>query len=410
MDRITRLRIRQVRAIERVDLDLAGPLTVLIGENGSGKSTIIECLEILRKAADSQFTRALYEQHRGLAGLLRKGAASMALGVTLEDDGGTDAMLSYDFELEPRLAGFAVVEEVVTATADGCAPTTVLRRSRDRAEVTEEEGSTLHPLPDSALRPDQLVVASGRVPGPHATLDRLAAALAGIEVHLAFDTIASWAARRYQFSQSIRSAATLVPADRLDLLGFNLASAWMELRNRPSAEWDHILDTVRLGIGDHVDNVVVHADPSGGQVLLSLRLKGLPDPISAADLSDGQLAWLAFVALAQLGDRRSLLAVDEPELHLHPSLLGRVVSLLSNLPGTAPTLLSTHSDRVLEMLDDPAEAVRVCALEGTCARVRRIDPTGLDGWLRSFSDLGEIRAAGYLNQVLADDAATKDTP
>ena len=37
--------------IESIDLEISRPLTVLIGENGSGKSTVVECLELLRKAA-----------------------------------------------------------------------------------------------------------------------------------------------------------------------------------------------------------------------------------------------------------------------------------------------------------------------------------------------------------------------
>lgn len=56
MDRITRVRIRNVRAIVSLDLELTQPITVLIGENGSGKSTILECLELLRRAADPNFT------------------------------------------------------------------------------------------------------------------------------------------------------------------------------------------------------------------------------------------------------------------------------------------------------------------------------------------------------------------
>jgi predicted ATPase len=38
-DRVTQLSIAGMRCIDEITLDL-GPLTVLIGENGSGKSTI----------------------------------------------------------------------------------------------------------------------------------------------------------------------------------------------------------------------------------------------------------------------------------------------------------------------------------------------------------------------------------
>jgi recombinational DNA repair ATPase RecF len=64
MDRITRLRIENVRAIEFVDLVLGWPLTVLIGENGSGKSTILECLELLRKVAGAPIRPSIHPRWR----------------------------------------------------------------------------------------------------------------------------------------------------------------------------------------------------------------------------------------------------------------------------------------------------------------------------------------------------------
>lgn len=46
-DRVTWMRVRGMRSLADVELDLRG-LTVLIGENGSGKSTILEAVELLR--------------------------------------------------------------------------------------------------------------------------------------------------------------------------------------------------------------------------------------------------------------------------------------------------------------------------------------------------------------------------
>ncbi|MFL5356783.1 AAA family ATPase [Archangium sp.] len=51
---ITELRIEGLRTIEKLHLKLDG-LTVLIGENGSGKSSIIEACELLRRATSERF-------------------------------------------------------------------------------------------------------------------------------------------------------------------------------------------------------------------------------------------------------------------------------------------------------------------------------------------------------------------
>lgn len=402
MDRITRVRIKNVRAIESVDLELGHPVTVLIGENGSGKSTILECLELLRKAAEPGFMAQLYAQHRGMPGLLRKGAPALELGVVIEDDAGKLPRIEYAFALATRVAGAVVEYErmLVGPMNNAEKPLVALRRTADRGEMFDQKEGKLVPVPPEAMKPDQLVVASfGSLP-PQKAIERLLRVLRGIEVHLPFDTVAAWAARAYQFSKSLRSTTMLLPAERLDLLGFNLANAWSEINNGPSERRDHAHALVRLGLGEHIDSVVTKADPGGGHVALALTVQGLAEPIMAADLSDGQLSWLAFIALTRLNPGRALLAVDEPELHLHPSLLGRVVTMLARLPGGAPVVLSTHSDRVLELLDDPADAVRVCSLEGSRAHLSRIDAAELPRWLEKFGDLGQVRAAGYLARIL----------
>lgn len=400
MDRITRLHILNVRAFERLDLDLVDPATVLIGENGSGKSTVLECLELLRKSADPQFLSLFYAHHRGMPGLLRKGASYLGLGVRVEREGGGGA-LDYGFTLGASGNGVVVTGELLDDVDQG-----------HRVLAVAPGEVVFHPLGGAARdltarslggRAGHWLPALGDADDP--TAQRVLAALRGIEVHLGFDSRASWAARTYQRPESLRVASTLFPAERLGLLGFNLANAWSELLARPSARREEATELVRLGLGERVDSVVVRPDPGGGNVYLGLRFKDLAEPVLAAELSDGQLAWLAWVAMALLGAGRSLLAVDEPELHLHPALLGRVVSLLCNLPDGAPVLLSTHSDRVLELLDDPAEALRVCTLEGSRAVVSYLDREQLPRWLAEFGDLGQLRAAGYLHRVLVPGSA-----
>ena len=409
MDRITQVRIKNVRSIEHIELDLTWPLTVLIGENGSGKSTIIECLELLRKAADPSFIQQFYHLHRGMPGLLRKGASAIELAVVVKDDTGKLPDMDYSVVLSKQLAGVVVQRELLLVGPMNHAekPLTALRRTADQGEMFDQSARRLVPIPQGAMKHDQLVIASfGNLP-PQEAIERLLRVLSGVEVHLPFDTLAAWAVQSVQRPPTLRGTGMLVPAERLTLLGHNLASAWSRLKNIDDAHWRHTMGLVRLGLGESVDSINTVADAGGGYVGLVLKRTDLPEPIPASNLSDGQLAWLAFVALAQLHAERSLLAVDEPELHLHPSLLGRVVTMLANLPGAAPVVLSTHSDRVLELLDDPAGAVRVCSLIGGRTEVSRIDAGELPRWLKEFGDLGQLRAQGYLSRVLVP---TQPTP
>ena len=119
--------------------------------------------------------------------------------------------------------------------------------------------------------------------------------------------------------------------------------------------------------------------------------------IPAASLSDGQLAYLAFVALARLPTDRSVLVFDEVELHLHPRLLTQVLSLLQSIAQKTPVVLTTHSRQLLDNLDNPAESVGVLELDPQTLRttLQRFDKQALEMWLDDYGGLGHLLDAGY---------------
>jgi predicted ATPase len=162
---------------------------------------------------------------------------------------------------------------------------------------------------------------------------------------------------------------------------------------------------VRLGLGYDVETISLRAGSSGGTHSLWLKMQGQDELISASSISDGMLAYLAFVALYRLPrPDRSLLVFDEPDLHLHPELLGRVVGYFERIAEDCPVLLTTHSDRLLDGLSNPAQSVRVCQLEqpGAKTQLSTLDAEGLASWLEKYRGLGDLRSAGHLRQIIAE--------
>ena len=235
------------------------------------------------------------------------------------------------------------------------------------------------------------------------TFMRMQRALASIEVHLPFDVFPAWAARAHNRPSAMRGSMLLQPTDHLDRLGGNIANAYHSLRVEHDDEhWRTTMDYVRLGLGDRVESVNTRADASGGSIALWLKIKHRDAQIPAAGLSDGTLAYLAFVALYRLRPARSLLVFDEPDLHLHPAMLARVSGFFEAMAADGPVVITTHSDRLLDTLRDPAAVVRVCELEEPEAttRVRALDREALSAWLDEYRGVGELRSAGYLHTVL----------
>lgn len=405
-DRITEIRIRGLRTIADLTLPLEG-LTVLAGENGTGKSSILEACEILRRAAGPSFFDELHAIHGGASHLLRHGAATLELGVTIHAhretglEGARTHELTYDVTLGRPGSSFSISAETVRFT-DAPPDVFLLRRAGGAASVNHAYGTT----PIDALRDDELALLHPQVVSRQEWVATVAAALAAIDVHVPFEVVPQWITRAHDRRSATRSTIVLQPTRRLERLGANLANAYNAIRvDFDDERWHTTMDLVRLGLGDHVESVKLRPDPGGGSIALWIKLRNRDEQIPASALSDGELAYLAFVALYRLDSRRSLLAFDEPDLHLHPGLLARVADFFESLAEAHPVMIATQSDRLLDCLSDPAHSVRVCDLdpETRATSVRRLDAEALDEWLTRYRGVGELRSAGYLGQVLKDE-------
>ncbi|MBI5487249.1 MAG: ATP-binding protein [Deltaproteobacteria bacterium] len=183
-------------------------------------------------------------------------------------------------------------------------------------------------------------------------------------------------------------------------LGSNLANAYFTLRN-DHREWEETLAYVRLGLGETVEDVSIEAPPGGGYIALQVKYRGTAEPTPCAALSDGTLAYLAFVALYRLPGAGGLVAFDEPETHLHPALLGRVLDMFESMAHDRPVVLATHSDRLLDGLSDPVKSTLLFELdERRRTRVLRPDASRLEKWLADYRGLGDVRAEGHESEVM----------
>ncbi|MBC7976013.1 MAG: ATP-binding protein [Myxococcales bacterium] len=382
-DRITQVRFSGLRTAADIVLDCE-PMTVLIGPNGVGKSTLIEGLELLRKLSlGPEFLRALNDDHGGAAWLLRRNTSELKLGADISDG---QSVLSYDIVLARRNGSFVTQSESLRIEGDP-----VYVRDGDTIVGSSEAGSA---LPSGTIYTKWPLLSMLLAASP--TAARAVNALAGIEVHVPFATQARWFGPGAAPERTMRGDAIVQSTDRLDRGGANLANAVHELRNRH--DWADTLETIRLVIDEDIIDVTTPASASGGSIGLSVTYR-TSGSIPAFALSDGTLALLGLIAIARLDggeSTRSLLVMDEPELHLHPGAIGQIVALLEECSAKHPVVIATHSDRLLDSLSDPASATVLCDLdERRSLQLRRPDKPQLERWLAEYRGIGQLRAEGY---------------
>jgi predicted ATPase len=405
-DRITQIRIRGLRVVEDLTLDLDG-LTVLIGDNGSGKSTILEAFEILRLAAmpGLKFTQDILHIKFGpVANLIRVGSSELALGLTITD-GRHGYTLDYSFVVKIVGSRSAeVASELLISRPDPAGkPTNILVREGSQTYVyfgggtyrTASEASELPASRNFTLGPDELALSSF-VLGAHPALERVRKVLERVDYQVPFETRPIWQQNELGIRKGPRWPNSLESTEAVGRYGANLANCFSALKNRDSEVWERVLDRARLALSHELRDLLIVVS-GRGEIALEARFANIPDRTLPIEVfSEGQLSFLLLIALVELDNSRSVLAFDEPEIHLHPGLLVNALHLLELVTVNCPVILATHSDRLLDALENPTKSVLLCELDergGT--RLLRPDEEKLKSWLEDYRGLGSLRAEGY---------------
>ncbi len=364
MNKLSRIEIQGYKSLRHIDLRDLGPLNVMIGANGAGKSNFLSFFSLLNWMSTGAFQQFVLI-HGSANSLLTNGAkATPQITATLafDTDDGTNTY-------HQRLAH--------------AAPDTLI--FVDEAVSFQRRNYTIPPLQVSlgAGHKETLV----RSDHPNQTVRFISAVLLRC--------------RAYQFHDTSRLARVRLTgkvSDNRRLLSDagNLAAYLYALRQTKNGHYRRIVDTVAQVYPAFADFDLEPARLDPESISLQWRERGSDYLFGPHQLSDGTLRAIALITLLLQpdDDLPDILLIDEPELGLHPFALGVFASLAKAVATRRQVIVATQSPALVALFE--AEDILVVERGPQGSDFRRLDPLKLKEWVDDFrlSELWEKNVLG----------------
>jgi predicted ATPase len=364
-----------------IDLPLR-PLNVLIGPNGSGKSNFLEVLSLLR-ASPTKLPEPVKEMG-GVREWLWKGPGSKRAA-------SIDAVIDYPqgrmpvrhvLEITEHGERFEVTDERIEneRPREGQPDAYFYYRFQNGHPALNDLSEQRRGLRRESVKPEESILSQVRDPESYPVLHWLQEQYEQIRLYRSWTFGPLSGVRREQSAQG--------RSDVLNDGGENLALVFSKIRSRVKNELIDSLRKLFEGIED------IHLTIDGGNVLLFLE-EADGREIPATRLSDGTLRYMSLLAILLHPDPPPLVAIEEPELGLHPDILPHVAELLVSASTRTQLVVTTHSRMLVDALTDHPESIVVCTKEAGESRLERLDAEALGAWLAKYT-LGELWSKGEL--------------
>ena len=305
-------------------------LTLFIGANASGKSTILDALRFLRDAVLTRDFRGPVTERGGIPNLAWKGqpADQTELTVALLDD---DQRFEWTVQLAARDYDFSVTENV-WAIPTGSTRTLLMMARDGKGWWIGQKGQKvqLQQWPSACA----LVAASADANFPGRQIAEF------VSLWAFFDPI-PYMIRDW----SQPNIGWLNPQ------GVNLGATLYALKGSHPEAFRSVVDATRSVVGLPTD---IEPMLFGDKFYFWQHEPGLHLPVSQANASSGTLRMLALMTALYGHPGITLIGIEEPENYIHPTALFNFVQHIVGAEGRIQMLITTHSPLLLDYLDDPA--------------------------------------------------------
>lgn len=192
----------------------------------------------------------------------------------------------------------------------------------------------------------------------------------------------------------LRQPAIARTEKRVSESGENLVQVLHTLYNGDREFKNDLNLAMRAAFGTDYEELVF-LTPADGRIQLYIRWKSLRREQSSFDLSDGTLRFLFLIAVLLSPDPPSLIAIDEPETGLHPSMLPIIAEHAVEASRRTQIVFTTHSPQFFDAFTDTQPTTTVTTWEDGQTQLKVLDEDELRHWLKEYT-LGSLYRTGEL--------------
>lgn len=373
--------LKNFKSIASCKVDLRD-ISLLVGPNGSGKSNFIDALRLLSDALNATLEYAI-RQRGGINEVRRRsGGHPTHFAISLRLDLGNGRNGHYALQVGAKSEGAFTVqrEQATIATSD-----------MKEAYFVVEDGSLIDASADLKSAP------------PKVAADRLfLTAASGIRpLRELYDALSDM--RFYSINpEQIKEPQPHDNGERLDRSGNNLAGVIKRLGEEHPDNLVRIEEYLRQIVPGIVG---VDYKSYGPRETLEFRqeVQGQAHPwrFHAANMSDGTLRSLGvltalFHAAASASGAVPFVAIEEPELTIHPGAASVIMDALFEAARTKQVLATTHSPDLLDHEGIPGDSIlAVRYLDGE-TRISPVDNAAISVIQDSLYTPGDLLRVGQL--------------